>query len=186
MALPWGSSSSSSAPSLPGGTVEVRINRFAAARRLPFFSASRSFEADATGTVLGPPGAAYQIEVNLRESRPNSSGVRIVRASIDGREINEQLVLRGGSKKARFVGWLQDPTGAKRIRFTAPARSGETSLVQIAVFAATELQNPGKASVLPQAPTTAMGATFSGPTVGNARFALGEPVGLGMAQLRAD
>lgn len=181
MALPWGSSSSSTAPSLPGGTVEIRINRFAA-RRLPFFSAPR-FDADATGTVLGPPGSAYQIEVQLRESRP-SSGLRIVRASIDGREINEQLVLRGGATSARFVGWLEDATGAKRIQFTFPA-SGD-STIQVGVFEATEVGGKkGGEGKVDQAPTSARGASFAGPLVGNAQFALGDPVAIGQAQLRA-
>ena len=186
MALPWGSASSASIPT-SRDTVEVRClpcDLGSNLRRM-FSPRAPTFQVDAAGKFVAAPGTAYEIEV-VHGGGGADSQVYVVRGSIDGHEINEQLVLRGGSKKARFVGWLQDPTGAKRIRFTAPARSGETSLVQIAVFAATELQNPGKASVLPQAPTTAMGATFSGPTVGNARFALGEPVGLGMAQLRAD
>ena len=178
--LPWGSSSSSSAPSLPGGAVEVRINRFAA-RRLPFFSASR-FDADSTGTVLGPPGAAFQIEVLLRESRP-SSGVHIVRASIDGREINEQLVLQGGATSARFVGWLEDATGAKRIQFTFRG----DSTIQVGVFEAIEVGGgkTGGGGKVDQAPTSARGASFAGPLVGSAKFALGDPVAIGQARLRA-
>ena len=183
MSLPWGSSSSSSAPSLPGGAVEIRINRFAAARHLPFFSAPSRFEADATGAVLGRPGAAYQIEVHLKESRPNSSGVRIVRASIDGREINEQLVLRGGSTSARFVGWLEDATGAKRIQFTFPP-SGDAT-IQVGVFEATEVGKKGGEGKVDQAPTSARGASFAGPLVGSAQFALGDPVAIGQARLRA-
>ena len=123
------------------------------------------------------------IDINLREKQP-SRGLRVVRASIDGKEINEQIILRGSSAtSARFVGWLEDPTGAKRVQFTFPP-SGDM-IVQVGVFEATELSKEGGSGKVDQVPPTAAGASFAGPLVGDGKFAVGEPVAAGIVRLRA-
>jgi len=122
------------------------------------------------------------IDITLRQTIP-SNALRIVRASIDGREINEQIVIKGGSSgSARFVGWLEDATGAKRIQFTFP--SGE-STIQVGVFAATEASKSGEgAGKVHGAPSSASGASFAGPLVGDSVFVLGEPITAGCVRLR--
>ena len=125
MALPWGRSSSQGggASSLPNGEVEVALlpcggSSPAEALRRMFSFRAPSFDV-VDGCAVAPPGAEYEIEVRLSERTPPPNGaLRIVRATIDGVEINEQLVLRGGHGSTRFVGWLQDDSGAKRIHFT--------------------------------------------------------------------
>ena len=110
--------------------------------------------------------------------------MRIVRCTIDGAEVNEQLVLRSSST-ARFVGWLEDPTGAKRLKFTFPAEVGKVSAITIGVFDATANGAAGKANVS-RPPAAARGASFSGPTVSSESFTLGEPVAAAMLRLRAE
>lgn len=65
------------------------------------------------GCFTAPPGTPFLIDIALRQRIPRD-GLRIVRASIDGREINEQVVLRSGSGTARFCGWLEDASGDGR------------------------------------------------------------------------
>lgn len=187
--LPWArASSSGSAAGLPS-TCEVRILRCDGDRvsgmlqRMFFPREAPAFELR-DGCVCGSPGAAYEIEVTVRQGAASSEGTRVVRASIDGTEINEQLVLRS-SGSAKFVGWLEDPTGRKRIHFTFPQR-GEAQIT-VGVFLATEIgSGKDKMSDVSQAPVTATGAGFSGPLVGGARYALGEPIAAASARLRAD
>ena len=182
MALPWGDAGTSS-PRLPEGELEISISRWAARRS--FFSSPSRMPVDSAGCFTAPPGAAYTIDVTLHQRFPKNAQ-RVVRASIDGREINEQIVLFGGSSgKAHFVGWLEDSTGAKRIQFTFPP-SGE-STVTVGVFEATESgSKSGRgAGKVHQAPQTASGASFAGPTVGDGTFVLGEPVAAGLVRLRA-
>ena len=182
MALPWGHAGTSS-PRLPEGELEISISRWAARRS--FFSSPSRMPVDSAGCFTAPPGAAYTIDVTLHQRFPKNAQ-RIVRASIDGREINEQIVLFGGSSgKAHFVGWLEDATGAKRVQFTFPP-SGE-STVTVGVFEATESGSKSDrgAGKVHQAPQTASGASFAGPTVGDGAFVLGEPVAAGLVRLRA-
>ena len=126
-----------------------------------------------------------RIEVKLHQSVPNGT-LRVVRASIDGQEINEQLVLRPQASHARFVGWLQDGTGAKRIRFTFPTGAQNDSVVTVGVFSATETEAGSKETRVPLPPPSATGESFSGPQVGSARYAHGEVVAFGSAQLRVE
>ena len=188
MALPWGSNSSLPLEALAGG-VRVDVVALAASGASdPISSFRRLFRASALplvdGSFSAPPGTGYEIEVKV-DAAPTNGSVYVVRGSIDGHEINEQIILRTGGRVAKFVGWLQDPTGAKRTRFTFPAR-GE-AVVTIGVFTATELNQSGKSAKqhTPQPPANALGETFSGPLVGNSAFTIGQPVGAGMIRLRA-
>ena len=184
--LPWGSGSSSAlAASLPA-SVEVRAVPFPSSSLLSSFMPTRALPTSADGTVVAPPGAPYQIEVSLSENRrgKDPARLRIVRCTIDGAEVNEQLVLRSSST-ARFVGWLEDPTGAKRLKFTFPSEAGKVSAITIGVFDATANGAAGKASVS-RPPAAARGASFSGPTVSSESFTLGEPVAAAMLRLRAE
>ena len=79
------------------------------------------------GCFTAPPGTPYLIDIALKQRVPRS-GLRVVRASIDGREINEQVVLRSGSASARFCGWLEDPTGDPQPRSTVAHRSPSHNL----------------------------------------------------------
>ena len=79
------------------------------------------------GCFIAPPGTPYLIDIALKQRVPRS-GLRVVRASIDGREINEQVVLRSGSASARFCGWLEDPTGDPQPRSTLANRSPSHNL----------------------------------------------------------
>ena len=79
------------------------------------------------GCFIAPPGTPYLIDIALKQRVPRS-GLRVVRASIDGREINEQVVLRGGSASARFCGWLEDPTGDPQPHSTVANRSPSHNL----------------------------------------------------------
>ena len=182
--LPWGRPTAGSV-TLPGGdSLEVRLLPCDTVRRLLSLR-SQHFSEDSEGAFLAPAGTSYEIEVKLRERTPSRGAtLRVVRASIDGQEINEQLILTPPSTlSARFVGWLQDPTGAKRLRFTFPTQ-GESS-VQVGVFAATEAGGAsGKAAQAPAPPPSATGASFAGPTVGSRRYVLGEPVAVGLARLK--
>ena len=111
--------------------------------------------------------------------------LRVVRATIDGVEVNEQLLLRSSSSTARFVGWLEDATGAKRLKFTFPAEAGGASAITVGVFEATAAGGAGKASVS-RPPAAARGASFSGPTVSSESYTLGAPVAAAMLRLRAE
>ena len=93
---------------------------------------------------------------------------------------------RDGGASGRFVGWLEDATGAKRIHFTFPS-SGE-STIQVGVFEANVAAGgSGKESAtVPLPPVSARGESFSGPLVGSTRYTLGQPVAIGMAKLRAE
>ena len=104
--------------------------------------------------------------------------LRIVRCTIDGAEVNEQLVLR--SVDRAFVGWLRSAA-----KFTFPTEVGKVSAITIGVFDATANGPAGKASVS-RPPAAARGASFSGPTVSSESFTLGEPVAAAMLRLRAE
>ena len=110
--------------------------------RAPYAYQPRAYDATTTGAgcFAAPPGTPYLIDIALKQRIPRG-GLRIVRASIDGREINEQVVLRSGSGTARFCGWLEDASGAKRIQFAFPP-SGQT-VIQVGVFEATEASKDG-------------------------------------------
>jgi hypothetical protein len=181
-ALPWGRSE----PSVTPQGADVRIMPANPISRMLSFRSARFSTHD--GVVVARAGTAYEIEVRLHESVA-SGGLRVVRASIDGQEVNEQLVLGSrGTSSGRFVGWLQDATGAKRIRFTFPSTAGQESNVQVGVFAATEIgtNGKGKATHVPLPPASACGESFEGPAVGAAQYALGEAVAVGCARLRAE
>ena len=190
MALPWGRGSPGI--SLPGGEVDVFLHASGGSSPMDSFrrffsssSASRFPLSD--GCCYAPPGASYEIEVVLRERAPSRGACRVVRATIGGTEVNEQLVLLSGTNSsARFVGWLQDDTGAKRIRFTAPSSDREELIIQIAVFAATECSSAKGKERATSAPASAIGESFAGPLVGTKRYTIGEPVAIGSARLRAD
>ena len=192
-ALPWGRGPSGSVPGL-SGEVEISLLPCGGAsssavdsfRRMLFGSPSPKLPM-VGGCIVAPAGSAYVIEVTLRERTPPRAGaLRVVRASIDADEVNEQLVLRSGQpSSAKFVGWLEDDSGAKRLHFTFPVNDRE-SLIQISVFDATEVASAGKQRAGPRPPATAMGAAFQGPPVGRARYSLGEPVACGVARLRAE
>ena len=92
-------------------------------------------------------------------------------------------MLRKGGTSSRFVGWLEDPTGAKRVQFTFP-QSGD-STVQVGVFEATLVSKAGGGGKVDAVPPTAAGASFAGPLVGNDQYALGDPVAVGLVRLRA-
>jgi len=190
MSLPWGRAGPSALPTVPRGTlpgeceVKVVVPCDNVRRMMSFFGSSRGFSVRDAHHV-GAPSASYEIEVTVRE-RAGASGLRVVRATIDGTEINEQLVLQAPGGTARFVGWLQDPTGAKRIRFTFPAEGGETSTVQVGVFAATEAGGKGKEAGSAQPPPTAVGDSFAGPRVSSTSYQLGEPIAAGMALLLSE
>ena len=129
MALPWGKQSSSSVPA--SGELEVSIVRWGerSARNSNVFAPGK-LPVDGSGCFTAPPGAPYLIDIALRHKIPRGE-LRVVRVSIDGREINEQVVLRSGSGTARFCGWMEDPSGAKRIQFTFPPNG--QSVIQVGV-----------------------------------------------------
>jgi hypothetical protein len=81
------------------------------------------------GAIHAPPSTEYEIHVRVAASG-SSGGHRVVRASVDGAEVNEQLILAPGCTSGKFVGWLEggDLSGSKRIHFTFPR--GET-IVQV-------------------------------------------------------
>ena len=116
MALPWASGSGAPSMGLAGNaSVNVRILPF----KSPSFFASlfrepSALAKDAEGFFVAKPGSAFVIEVTLNES-PTSAAQRVVRASIDGHEIQEQLVVVPHSP-VTFIGWLEDVTGSKRIK----------------------------------------------------------------------
>ena len=70
--------------SLPRGTCAVRLPA-------AWYGATTT----GAGCFTAPPGTPYLIDIALKQRIPRG-GLRIVRASIDGREINEQVVLRCG------------------------------------------------------------------------------------------
>mmetsp|Transcript_19441 Transcript_19441/g.48937 ORF Transcript_19441/g.48937 Transcript_19441/m.48937 type:complete len:187 (+) Transcript_19441:50-610(+) len=181
MALPWGKQPSSAA--VPGsGELDVSIVHWGerSARNANLFSPGK-LPKDGAGCFIAPPGTPYLIDIALKQRVPRS-GLRVVRASIDGREINEQVVLRGGSASARFCGWLEDPTGAKRVQFAFPP-SGQ-SVVQVGVFEATEASKQvGAAAKVHPPPPAAGGASFAGPQVGQGEYVLGEPVAASLVRL---
>ena len=87
-------------------------------RRAPYAYHPRAYcGTTGAGCFTAPPGTPYLIDIALKKGIPRD-GLRIVRASIDGREINEQVVLRSGSGTARFCGWLEDASGDRRRRST--------------------------------------------------------------------
>jgi len=192
MALPWGRSGGSG--SLPTGDVEISLLTCGGTPADSLFRmlSARSMTPQyptVDGCVVGPPGAAYEIQISLHERVPVIGAKRVVRATIDGTEVNEQLILRSSStSSAKFVGWLQDETGSKRIHFTFPTHDRE-SLVQVGIFDATEHDSEkgkGKQRAAPSPPVTATGASFEGPLVGNSRFTLGAPVAIGALRLKAE
>ena len=87
------------------------------------------FTTGTDGVVSGPPGAAYQIQVTLREQTP-SRALRVVRASIAGVEINEQCIVGASRHPVTFLGWLESADGTKRLKFVFPEGSGE-ELIQV-------------------------------------------------------
>lgn len=196
--LPWGShpSSSSAGAGLPA-TVSVRINPFhptgGSLSSLFSWGSTSRFVAGPDGTITAAPGTSYVIEVEVHELGGSSSeerGTLVVRASIDNVEINEQLVLSPprSSRRCKFIGWLDDPTGAKRIKFTFPNHAFGESTIRVGVFRATPLEGGGgkgkdKAAMRP--PPSAHGEVFAGPQVTDFRFAVGETVGVGSARLRS-
>jgi len=196
--LPWGNHLPGTSSSAAGLTTDVSVCvvPFVGGVLNSLFSwgaAAPRFTTDADGTVCAPPGAAYIIEVSIREvSGPSSATgpVRVVRASIDGIEVNEQLVMRPPRAKGKLVGWLEDATGAKRIKFTFPACAATTATIQVGVWSATPLaseqsgRGKGKDSAT-RPPASARGEVFSGPVVTDARYAVGDPVGVASVRLRA-
>ena len=110
-----------------------------------------------------------------------------MRASINGHEINEQLLLKGSKMKSSFLGWLESHDGTKRVKFTFPVNPRETHTVQVGVFEASPAEPASKAAEgAARPPSIANGESFSGPPVSNARFLLGEPVAIAQVQLRAE
>ena len=187
MALPWGAQNSSQG-SLSSGSVEVKIVPFEQASSsrslLSMFRPTPRFST-VDGVTVGAPGAPYQITVAVREQNPAAGGRRVILASIDGREINEQLVLSAGDRHPlRFVGWLDSADGTKRIQFCFPA-TGE-AVVQVGVFEATASGGSDKKGGMMRAPDAALGAGFQGPAVSNQAYTLGQPVAIGSARLRAE
>ena len=81
------------------------------------------------GCFTAPPGTPYLIDIALKPRVPRN-GLRVVRASIDGREINEQVVLRSGSASARFCGWLEDPSGDPQPRRSTVANRSPSHSLQ--------------------------------------------------------
>ena len=187
--LPWGRADTGAQLS-PGTHAEVKIVPFDAGSSsrtlLSMFRPLPRFSADEHGTTTGAPGSAYQIEITLREPRARAGAMRVVRASIGGVEINEQLVIRAGNERqtVRFVGWLDSPDGTKRIHFTFPT-SGETE-IQVGIFDATPAAPASSKADIFQAPQAAVGQGFQGPAVSSERFTLGQPVAIGRARLRSD
>jgi len=193
MALPWGQHACSSSNAVATGDVEIALlpcgggaSASSMADRIGrmLFGRAPAPLPSLDGAIVAPAGLAYEIQVTLHERTSAQGALRIVRATIDGEEVNEQLVLRDSSLSARFVGWLEDGTGAKRLHFTFPANDRE-SFITIGVFEATEVGAPGKQRATPSPPTSATGASFQGPTVGSARYTLGRPIAMGSARLRA-
>lgn len=187
MALPWGSTSSSAPAQLGAARAEINVVPFetgSSSRSLFNFVRPAPRFSIVEGAVVGAPGAAYQIEVVLMESTRPSSSLRVVRASINGTEINEQLILKGGGERVKFVGWLDSPDGTKRVHFTFPA-SGEIT-IQVGIFEATAAAGgDGKKGGATSAPAFAQGNGFRGPQVSTAQFVIGEPVAIAAAKLRA-
>ena len=144
--------------------------------------------------------------------RPHKTGqMRVVRASLGGHEINEQLLLPRGGGSARFVGWLESADGTKRLQFLCPPTPGETVCIQVppisaralpahlarafalcsqvAVFEATSLGGGGKGKGEGGAgrpPGATAGDAFAGPAVSSERFELGQPVAIGQVRLRSE
>jgi len=122
--------------------------------------------------------------------RPHKIGqMRVVRASLGGHEINEQLLLPRGGGSARFVGWLESADGTKRLQFLCPPTPGETVCIQVAVFEATSLGGGGKGKGEGGAgrpPGATAGDAFAGPAVSSERFELGQPVAIGQVRLRSE
>ena len=187
MALPWGSQSSSTAQ-LEGGRAEITILPFEMGSTsrsvLSLFRPAPRFSV-VEGTTVGAPGSPYQIEVAFHEPQRPAGSLRIVRASINGVEINEQLVLRGRTARERFIGWLDSPDGTKRVHFTFPATAGETVTIQLGVFEAIASASGGKKGGAMSAPPTAMGQGFHGPPVSTEQYSLGQPLAIAEAKLRA-
>ena len=188
--LPWGRAANAS-PGQNGG-LSIRIVPFdegSTSRSLLslFRSAPRFAIEPETGVVLGQPGSAYQLEVTLQgDAQRGDGGVRVVRASIDGVEINEQLVLRSNDRHPlRFLGWLDSADGTKRLQFTFPTR-GEAE-IHVGVFEASEPASADKkgSGATMRAPDAATGRGFLGPAVTEERFVIGQPVAIGVARLRA-
>jgi hypothetical protein len=189
LALPW--ARTSGAGSLATGDVTIALlacgNASSPTDMLRRMLSFRSPTYDIVdGCVVAPPGAAYEVEIKLREHAPRAGALRVVRCTIDGTEVNEQLVLRSSSTAivGKFIGWLQDETGMKRIHFTFPTNDRE-SLIQVGVFEATQIGAAGKKRAAPSPPASATGASFEGPLVDSARYELGAPVAIGTVRFRA-
>jgi hypothetical protein len=186
--LPWGKAVSSSAGAgvgLPGASVDVSVAPWPSRG---FFSRSPAFSRHEGGSWLAAPGTPYQIEVTLREQRPPRAGaLRVVCCSIDEREVSEQIIVHSpDSAGGRFTGWLEDATGAKRLKFVFPATAGQTATIKVGVFEGTLDGTAAKASIMPPAPGTDVGASFAGPLVGTAVYKLGDIVAIGAVQLQAE
>lgn len=191
-ALPWGSGAALSGPT-GGTTVSIKVLPFdrGGSSRGNFFASllgrsETQLGTDSAGVWLAPPGSAFQVEVTVHESTPTTA-LRVIRGSIGGQEINEQLIFGTSRSPVRFVGWLESPDGTKRCKFTFPAEAEAEVLVQVAVLEATAIGGDDKASMAasPRPPRSHAGDSFAGPKVSNARFTLGAPLALGMARLRA-
>ena len=86
------------------------------------------------------------------------------------------------SSTARFVGWLEDPTGAKRLKFVP----GDWKVSAIDWRLRRDGEWRGGQGGVSRPPAAARGASFSGPTVSSESFTLGEPVAAAMLRLRAE
>lgn len=201
MALPWASSALAPPSLASGARVDIKLAPFgsggagASASRMVAALFARpsqqpALTSDGAGEWVGRPGVAYEIVVTLRESASPSRGqMRVVRASLGGHEINEQLLLPRGGGSARFVGWLESADGTKRLQFLCPPTPGETVCIQVAVFEATSLGGGGKGKGEGGAgrpPGATAGDAFAGPAVSSERFELGQPVAIGQVRLRSE
>ena len=104
MALPWGSHSS--LPVIPGG-LRVDVAALAVPNASDPIASFRRMLSRASaalplvdGSYSAPPCTAYEIEVKV-DTAP-TDGVYVCRGSIDGHEINEQLILRGSARTAAW------------------------------------------------------------------------------------
>jgi len=99
--LPWGRGGGPSAGlSLPGECEIAILPCDNTMRRMFSFRSSRFSVLD--GHHIGTPGVPYEIEVKFRARATAASGIFIVQATIDGTQINEQLVLRAPGGTARL------------------------------------------------------------------------------------
>ena len=142
-ALPGGSAPSALAASLPArrrAAAFFRRHHFVILHANARFADVRRRHRCAAGRAV--PDRGHAVREPPRQDR--APGASCAAPSMAPRSTSS---CASSSSTARFVGWLEDPTGAKRLKFTFPAEVGKVSAITIGVFDATANGAAGKASV---------------------------------------